>query len=152
METTLKYTLIKNEAQYDKYCNALEKMVFSANREIFEDDIDLLTMLIEKWDDEHYKIADIDPVQLLESIMEDHELKSVDLAKILDVSPLLISDILNYKIGFPKKVIIKLSAHFKLRHEAFNTPYELKNHPLNKSLKKNSAAAVMNNIKDVGQQ
>ena len=67
--TKLKYTVIKTDEQYFKYCNILEKLVFS-NYESNEDEIGLLTLLIEKWDDEHNTFDDIDPVELLKHIME----------------------------------------------------------------------------------
>lgn len=49
---TLKYTIVKNEKQYSEYCNILEKMVFGADPEN-DDEIELLTLLIEKWDAKH---------------------------------------------------------------------------------------------------
>jgi HTH-type transcriptional regulator/antitoxin HigA len=122
--TKLKYTVIKTDEQYFKYCNILEKLVFS-NYESNEDEIGLLTLLIEKWDDEHNTFDDIDPVELLKHIMEEHNLKAVDLAEILGLTKGTVSKILNYKKGFSKETIRKLSKHFKLYQEAFNRPYPL---------------------------
>ena len=122
--TKLKYTVIKTDKQYFKYCNILEKLVFS-NYESNEDEIGLLTLLIEKWDDEHNTFDDIDPVELLKHIMEEHNLKAVDLAEILGLTKGTVSKILNYKKGFSKETIRKLSKHFKLYQEAFNRPYPL---------------------------
>lgn len=133
MEATLKYKVIKDRVQYNEYCDILEEMVFSPNREDYEDEIDLLTTLIEKWNAEYNTLNIVDPVQLLASFMEDHKLKSVQLANILKVSPSLISDILHYRKGFSRMMICKLAAHFKVRQEAFNRPYEMKNDPANKS-------------------
>ena len=49
---TLKYTIIKTEEQYSKYCCIMEELLQKENS-VFEDEIELLTLLIEKWDNEH---------------------------------------------------------------------------------------------------
>ena len=51
MSTELKYSIIKTEDQYYKYCDVLEELVFNENASN-EDEIELLTLLIEKWDKE----------------------------------------------------------------------------------------------------
>jgi len=122
--TELKYTVIKIDEQYFEYCNILEKLVFS-NYESNEDEIELLTLLIEKWDEEHNTFEDLDPVELLKHVMEDHRLKAKDLAEILDLAKGTVSKILNYQKGFSKETIRKLSIRFKLRQDAFNRPYPL---------------------------
>ncbi|MGB3075613.1 MAG: helix-turn-helix domain-containing protein [Chitinophagales bacterium] len=89
------------------------------------EEIELLNLLIEKWDSEHNSFHDLDPVQLLKSLMEDHNIKPISLAELLGVSKGLVSDILNYKKGLSKDIIRKLSDTFKLSHEAFNRHYDL---------------------------
>jgi HTH-type transcriptional regulator/antitoxin HigA len=110
-----------------------------------EDEAELLTLLIEKWDAEHNTFKDVDPVQLLKYLMEEHSLKSTDLVNILQVSKSLVSEILNYKKGLSKEVIRKLAAYFKLSQEAFNKPYKLHS-PLNAHLRN---ASVMNTTKTI---
>ncbi|OYX94200.1 MAG: transcriptional regulator, partial [Sphingobacteriia bacterium 35-40-5] len=68
----------------------------------------------------------LDPVQLIQSLMEEHQLKAKDLVEILRISKGYVSDILNYKKGLSKDVIRKLAFHFKVSQEAFNRPYSLK--------------------------
>ena len=143
---TLKYKVITSEKQYDDYCHALETLLFSkAKTTLAKEEISLLTLLIEKWDADHNVFSDLDPVEILKSLMKDHRLKSIDLAKRIDVSPGLISDIINYKKGFSKNVIRSLSEMFKLSQETFNRPYKLKS-PLNAQLKN---ATVMNTRKNI---
>lgn len=123
---TLKYKIIKTREQYNTYCDALHQLVVDSNSsEESEDEIELLTLLIRKYDDETSAVSEIEPVPLLISLMEDHNLKAKDLADLLEVSKGLVSDILNYKKGLSKEVIRKLSEHFKMKQEAFNRPYEL---------------------------
>src|ERR1700730_15753785 len=99
----LKYKLITSNKQYGKYCKTLEELVFSSLKtKAIKDEIALLTLLIEKYDEEHniFKLAD--PIELLRSLMKDHKIKAVDLAKLLHVSEGLVSDMLNYKKGLSK--------------------------------------------------
>ncbi len=123
----LKYKLIKSKHQYRQYCNLLDEYVsrprISAS---LQDEIELLTLLIEKWDQEHGRFMDLDPVSLLKSFMEAHHIKAIELSGILGISRGYMSDILNYKKGLSKEVIRKLSSLFKVRQDAFNRSYDLK--------------------------
>lgn len=126
METiAIKYTLIKNADQYKEYCIQLENLLTGEITEQVQDEIDLLTLLIEKYDEDQNPVQDSDPVTLLRSFMVDHQLKAQDLTAILGISKGYVSDILNYKKGLSKEVIRKLAEHFKVRQEAFNRPYNL---------------------------
>ena len=120
----LKYTKIKSQDQYNSYCNILENIV-TLNSIDMQDEIDLLSLLIEKWDNQHNSFMDSDPVELLKALMIEHDLKAKDLRVILGKSKGTISKILNYKKGFSKDSISKLSVYFKLSQEAFNRPYQL---------------------------
>ena len=123
---TLKYRIITSEKQYDKYCKTLEELVFSLQKtKAMKDEIALLTLLIEKYDEEHYGSELADPIELLKSLMKEHKMKAVDLSNLLDVSEGLVSDMLNYKKGLSKETIRILSERFKLNQEAFNRTYEL---------------------------
>ncbi|MBL1212131.1 MAG: helix-turn-helix domain-containing protein [Ignavibacteriae bacterium] len=120
----LKYTVIKNKIQYDEYCNIIEELV-SKGDERFSDEIDLLTILVEKWDHDHNSFEDVDPIELLKSLMENNNLKAKDLVEILELSKGTISKIMNYQKGLSKETIRKLSNHFNISQEAFNRPYKL---------------------------
>ncbi len=123
---TLKYKVITSKTQYQDYCNKLEQMLFSGSKDRnIKDEIALLTLLIEKWDEEHNTFDDLNPIQLLQSLMKEHNLKAKDLVPVLNMSKGYISDILNYKKGLSKEVIRKLAAYFKISQEALNRPYKL---------------------------
>jgi len=128
---TLKYKVIKKEEQYKEYCSMLEKLI--SDNTTNQDEIELLTLLIEKWDQDRNSFNDSDPIELLRSLMEEHKLKSKDLVEILGVSKGLVSDILNYKKGLSKEIIRTLSTHFNLSQEAFNRPYKLKSKVIKKT-------------------
>lgn len=139
---TLKYTVIKAEEQYKEYCNILEKLLEN-NNEDAADEIDLLTLLIEKWDEENTSFNELNPIELLKTLMEENNLKAVDLGSILKLSKGTISKILNYQKGLSKDTIRKLSAHFNMNQEAFNRPYKL-NNKINQRFKN---ASLMNTRK-----
>ena len=142
----MKITIIKSETQYKEYCDALEKLLEKGgNSKDVQDEIELLTLLIERWDAEHTTLNEVDPIELLHSLMHDKKMKAKDLVEILGVSKGLVSDILNYKKGLSKEIIRILSAHFKVSQEAFNRPYKLIN-PANSHLRN---ASVMNTPKEV---
>lgn len=122
----LKYKIIKSKAQYREYCNILEELVMSSSKvKTTKDEIDLLTLLIEKWDAEHNSFEELNPIQLLHSLMSERNMKAKDIVDLLNVSKGYVSDILNYKKGLSKDVIRKLADHFKVSQEAFNRPYKL---------------------------
>lgn len=143
---TLKYKVITSERQYNNYCKMLEELVFSSSKaKTVKEEIALLTLLIEKWDEDHNIFKEMDPIELLKSLMKDHGMKSHQLAKLLEVSEGLVSDMLNYKKGLSKDTIRILAEHFKLNQEAFNRPYKLKSE-YNSHLRN---ASVMNTRKAV---
>jgi len=141
----LKYRVIKSEEQYWDYCNTLEALVGNKEDISSEDEIELLTILIEKWDAEHSTFDRIDPVEILKGLMEENKLKAKDIALISGVGKSTISEILHYRKGFSKDIIRKLSSHFKVNQEAFNQAYKLKS-PLNVHLRN---AGVMNTPKNL---
>lgn len=122
------YTIIRSEDQYMSYCNDLEKFTTKYQTKPSSDLIDLvdtITLLIERYDQDNSKLDEIDPIQLLRSLMDDNNLKSKDMAELLKISKGHFSDILSYKKGLSKNVIRILSEKFKLRQDAFNRPYKL---------------------------
>lgn len=123
----MKYTVIKSKAQYNEYCKMLWALLDKeGENKAIDDEIELLELLIEKYDQEHgLATTEMNPVELLTYLMAENKMKAKDLAELLGVSPGLVSDILNYRKGLSKEVIRKLSGRFKMQQEAFNRPYPL---------------------------
>ncbi|MDF1571948.1 MAG: helix-turn-helix domain-containing protein [Bacteroidales bacterium] len=138
----LKYTIIKNKKQYNAYCDKLEELVLREDGTT-EDEIELLTLLIEKWDKKNGTLSEKDPIEILNALLKDHGLKAKDLVEIVGLSKGTISKILNYHAGLSRQTIRKLSAHFKVSQEAFNRPYTLKN----RHNQKHSSVRLMNSEK-----
>lgn len=137
MMEALQYKIIKTDEQYIRYCHKLETLIDNDKKNNnVKDEIELLTLLIDKYDEEHNTFNEADPVELLKSLMKEHKIKAVELAKLLRVSEGLVSDMLSYKKGLSKESIRILSEKFKLSQEAFNRPYEL--HGAKSTVKKNT--------------
>lgn len=81
--------------------------------------ISLLGHLIEEYESDRYSVdtAQITPAQLLRSLMEEHQLKQVDVGKIIG-SQGLVSSILNDG-SISKNVAKKLGKHFRLDPKVF---------------------------------
>jgi HTH-type transcriptional regulator/antitoxin HigA len=123
----LKYTLISSTRQYEKYCKILEELVFSGDKgKAIKNEIDLLTLLIEKYDEEHTHFRKMDPIQLIQSLMADRNMRNIDLARLLGVSEGLVSDMLNRKKGLSKETMRILANEFKISQDAFNQPYPIR--------------------------
>ena len=144
MKNTLTYKLIKTKKQYFIYCKRLTDLLGKGLKKS-EDEIELLSLLIEKWDDEQYEIPDLDPIKILNELMNENNLIAKDLGEILSLSKGTISKILNYQKGLSKETIRKLSEHFKMNQAIFNRAYRLKS-PVNKRFKD---AALMNTKKQI---
>ncbi|QKG53117.1 type II toxin-antitoxin system HigA family antitoxin [Hymenobacter sp. BRD67] len=91
----LPYTLIKTEQQYQHYCRELEALLTEAPTAAAQDEIDLLTLLIETWDEAHSHVPAADPIDLLRSLMAGQQLQAKDLASILEIGRGTVSDLLN---------------------------------------------------------
>lgn len=119
------YSVIKNKEQYRQY-TAILKELWKNPTDENEDDRELIELIIEKWENDNLKHKDVNPVELIKFLMENHNMERSDMVKLLSISKGTLSKILGYKKGLSKTVIRKLSEHFKISQEAFNQPYIIK--------------------------
>jgi HTH-type transcriptional regulator / antitoxin HigA len=125
-EKILKYSVIKTKAQYKAYTKVLQELdEMETTNDEQEKEIELLALLIEKWDEEHNSFYDVDPITLLKSLMEERGIRPIDVTQ-PGLSKSLLSEILNYKKSMSKEVIRMLAEFFKLSQESLNRPYQLK--------------------------
>ena len=123
---SLRYTVIKNDDQYDSYCDRLEELVQSGlNGKEAGEEYELLYLLISDYEEKYRIRKTSDPVALIRSLMKDHDMNQTDLAEVAGVGKSYVSEILNYKKKMSKQVIRKIAEHFKIRQDALNRPYEL---------------------------
>ena len=125
----MKYKRIHDINLYNEYCNIYERLLMKNSKE-YSEEIDLLELLIEDFDNRTIENIgnneDMDPVEILQYLMEENKLTKAELARQLKVSRQLITEILNYKRNISKRMITKLSSRFKMQPVAFSREYELK--------------------------
>jgi HTH-type transcriptional regulator/antitoxin HigA len=124
--SSLKYTIIKTRKQYDEYCLKLTKLDGAQPSKAVDDEMALLELLIDTWEKENFTPIQMDPIQLLHSLMQNQNMSRSELIGLLGIGKSALSQILSYKRGLSKTVIIKLGERFKVSQEAFNRPYRLK--------------------------
>ena len=80
--------------------------------------LELLVVLIETYEDEHYPIPDASPNGVLKSFMEDRGLKQIDLLPVFGSSGIA-SEVVNGKRSISKAQAKKLAEFFKVSVEIF---------------------------------
>jgi HTH-type transcriptional regulator / antitoxin HigA len=110
---------IASEAQNEHYTEVLYNLErrgkLSASEEKYAE---LLTVLIEAYEEEHYPIRAASPIALLAVLMSANNLKQKDLAPLFG-SESIVSEILNGKRELNKHQIEKLSRRFKVSPALF---------------------------------
>jgi HTH-type transcriptional regulator/antitoxin HigA len=111
--------VITSEAQNERYISVLlelekKERPSSKEREFAE----LLTVLIEAYEDEHYPIRAASPVEVLAHLMEANNLKQKDLAPLLG-SENVVSEVLWGKRELNKHHIERLSKRFGVSPAVF---------------------------------
>ena len=122
------YTIIKTEKQFDEYCNKVFLLSDGGNRETNKDEIEILEQLIKKWEDKytrHYKGINLDPIQLLKALMENHGISEMELANLLNKDKSIVIQILSYKQRFSQEDISRLCDRFNMMRHAFTRHYRL---------------------------
>ncbi len=124
----MKYKRIYDIEQYNEYCNIYEELA-NKDYEKYVEELDLLGLLIEDYDNKMIKkfgiAEDMNPVELLDYLLDEQDLTKAEFARQLGVSRQLISDILKYKRNISKNMVMKLSDYFGMRPLAFSRPYLL---------------------------
>jgi len=107
---------IKTEEDYE---NALKRLdlIFHAPIDSKEgDEAEVLSILIEKYEEEHYPIEAPDPIEAIKFRMEQMDMNKSDLAKIIGY-PSRVTEILSRKRKLTLKMIRNL-------HDKLRIPYE----------------------------
>jgi HTH-type transcriptional regulator / antitoxin HigA len=110
---------ISSETQYDAYVSALADLESHNGLTATEKDFaELLTLLIEAYEDKHYPIEDAAPVEVLRELMAANDLRQKDLASLFG-SESVVSEVLNGKRELNKRQIERLSEKFKVSPAVF---------------------------------
>jgi HTH-type transcriptional regulator / antitoxin HigA len=104
--------LITNEVENQQVLGQVEKLMAIADRTPEQHELlDLLVVLVEKFEDEHYPIDDASPRDILLHLMEENNLKQADLVGILG-SRGVISEVVNGKRQISKNQARAISDFF----------------------------------------
>jgi HTH-type transcriptional regulator/antitoxin HigA len=107
---------IKTEQDYEQALSRLEEIFHVPSNTEEGDEAEVLSILIEKYEDEHYPIAAPDPIEAIKFRMEQMDMKKKDLAEIIGYKS-RVTEILTRKRKLTLKMIRNL-------HEKLNIPYE----------------------------
>ncbi len=115
----IKPRVISNEEENQLALSQVEKLMAIAHRSVEQDEIlELLIVLIEKFESENYPIDVASPHEVLVHLMEEHNLKQADLVGIIGSSGVT-SEVVNGKRGISKNHAKALGKFFKVSAEVF---------------------------------
>ncbi|MEZ4772326.1 MAG: helix-turn-helix domain-containing protein [Bacteroidia bacterium] len=114
--------LIKTEADYENALARLEEIFDTPKGSPEGDELEILGMLIEKYEDEHYPIGTVDPIEAIKFRMEQMGMKQKDLAEIIGYKS-RVSEILSKKRKLTLEMIRKLHSSLKIPTEILVQDY-----------------------------
>lgn len=113
-------TVIRNEAENQRHISLLEELdgkgsrMSAAERRMAE----LLTLLIEDFEEKHYALASARPVDVVKELMLSNNLKQKDLLDVFG-TPSIVSEVLREKRNLTTEHIRRLSRRFHVSPEVF---------------------------------
>lgn len=110
------FKVIKTEAEYKKALALFEQMLEVPENERNYDDMELLSVLIERYEEEHYPIVPPDPIDAIKFRMEQTGLSQKDLVPYLG-SRSKVSEVLSGKRELTLSMIRALSKHLGIPAE-----------------------------------
>ena len=115
---------IKTEKDYEKALERLE-IIFDADSNSKEgDEAEILSMLIENYENKHYPIESPDPIEAIKIRMEEMNLKQKDLVGIIGGKS-SVSEILNKKKKLTVEMIRELESVLKISASVLVNNYSL---------------------------
>jgi HTH-type transcriptional regulator/antitoxin HigA len=115
---------LKTEKDYEKALQRIEE-IFDASVDSKEgDEAEILSMLIENYEDEFYTIDAPDPIEAIKIRMDEMDLKQKDLVAYIGAKS-KVSEVLNRKRRLTLEMIRKLSDPLKLSASLLIKDYQL---------------------------
>ena len=111
--------IITSEAQHEQYVSALLELDRRSQLTAAEKNFaELLTLLIEAYEEKHHPIRSASPIEVLQELLSANNLRQKDLVPQLG-SESIVSEILSGKRELNKSHIAKLSKRFNVSPEVF---------------------------------
>jgi HTH-type transcriptional regulator / antitoxin HigA len=108
--------VIKSEKDYNQSLKRLEVIFHAPANSKEGDEAEIISILIEKYEDEHFPIEAPDPIEAIKFRMEQMEMTKKDLAEIIGYKS-RVSELFNRRRKLTLEMIRNL-------HEKLNIPYE----------------------------
>jgi len=118
----MKIKVIKTESEYDSACKRVYELMHASEESIIPgtamgDELELLSLLVEKYEREHFSIEAPDPIEAIKFRMEQMKLKQKDVS-ILFGGKTRASEVLNKKRPLSIKMIILLNRYLGIPLES----------------------------------
>ena len=118
----MKTKIIKTEQEYNEACERIYLLINSSENAIEPDspegeEIELLSLLVEKYEQEHYQIEAPDPIEAIKFRMEQMNLKQADITPLFG-GKTRISEVLNGKRSLTLKMITLLNRYLGIPLES----------------------------------
>jgi HTH-type transcriptional regulator/antitoxin HigA len=113
-------SVIRSEAENERYIARLEELDQKGNRMTAAERrmADLLTLLVEDFEEKHYALNGSSPVDVLDELMRANHLKQKDLLDVFG-TPSIVSEVLHGKRQLTTEHIRRLSRRFHVSPEVF---------------------------------
>ncbi|MFY0608112.1 MAG: transcriptional regulator [Cyclobacteriaceae bacterium] len=118
----MKIKAIKTEDDYNSALNRLEQIFHASVNSPEGDEAEILTILIEKYEEEHYPIVAPDPIEAIKFRMEQLNMNKTELAKILGYKS-RVSEIFSRKRKLTLGMIRNLHEKLKIPYESLIAEY-----------------------------
>lgn len=112
---------IRTEAEYDRIAEIVTRLALKGEADLTPEEdalLELLTVLIERYDEEYYRVPDAPPDAVIRMLMTDRGLRHKDLIPVLG-SRGVTSDIINGKRKPNQAEVKALTEFFKVSSEVF---------------------------------
>ncbi|WP_373495298.1 type II toxin-antitoxin system HigA family antitoxin [Aquiflexum sp.] len=118
----MKIKILKSKQEYDNACERIYALIQSTEKAIEPEspegeELELLSMLVEKYEQEHFPVGAPNPIEAIRFRMEQMNLKQVDIAPLLG-GKTRVSEILNGKRALTLKMIILLNRYLGIPLES----------------------------------
>ena len=112
--------VIRSDEQNEAYIEALYEMEHRKGKRSKEERelADLLTLLIEDYEEKHYELPKASPLEVIAFLMDQHGLKQKDLVDVFG-TPSIVSEVMRGKRELNKEHIRRLSGRFNVSPEMF---------------------------------
>ncbi len=112
----MKLKPIKNDRELNRALKRIDELWGAKPNTPKGDELDVLMLLVEKYEDEHYAIPASDPIEAIKFLMDQNNLLHKDLVPYIGTSG-RVSEVLSRKRNLTLAMIKKL-------HEGLKIPYE----------------------------